>query len=222
MAQRGREAQRLHLSLVTSKHGDTRRSPLSAFKPQPGACDLPPNAALPERQRTVCPRLLTRSREPSGPVSASKEVSSVHTPRFLLDKKKMYVRVRKAGKRGEGGSKLVLAQKRLEGLRKLSKLQHFSERKFGPRRRRERDFPKARVETHRGPYIRTVRPAPRACQAGPQRRGPNLPQPWSAWENSCFFPELSPAVPLRGAWKLRPSSVAPRFRRRICSETNLL
>lgn len=40
----------------------------------------------------------------------------------------MYVRVRKAGKRGEGGSKLVLAQKRLEGLRKLSKLQHFSER----------------------------------------------------------------------------------------------
>lgn len=131
----------------------------------------------------------------------------------------MYVRVGKAVKRGEGGSKLVLAQKCLEGLCKLSKFQHFSEQKFGPRRGRERDFPKATMETHRCPYPACAPCAAlHVCQAGPQHRGPNLPQPShsllrrgprSAWGNSCFFPKPSPAVPLRGAWKLRPRSVAP-------------
>lgn len=140
----------------------------------------------------------------------------------------MYVRVGKARKRGEGGSKLVLAQKCLEGLCKLSKFQHFSEQKFGPRRGRERDFPKATMETHRCPYPACAPCAAlHVCQAGPQHRGPNLPQPShsllrrgprSAWGKQLLLPQTLARSSSARCLEATPTLCGPGFRR-ICSKT---
>lgn len=121
---------------------------------------------------------------------------------------KMCVRVGRAQKCGEGGSKLVWAQKPLEGLWKLSHLQHFTELQFRPWKRRGRDFPKAMQGEEEG----TVETCPSSIQglttlptlvpswtlvSGPRPSTASQSSPHGprrAWRTSCLAPTWLLAV----------------------------